>query len=383
MRPSTQRSDAIANVEVVTDRLLRLHAGVALAAVLLALSLFGLVGPAVAQTDPWPADPSQGGGAALGMPPGVSAGDGPPQGAPPQDAPPPAAMPKLPAETEQSIVALVNDDPISAYDVEQRERFLMVTAHEKPGPELKKQAMDQIIDERLQMQEGKKNTVTADEEDVTKIIADMAQRNNMNADGLASALGQMGINIKTLKDRVRAQIVWRDVVRRKFRRDVQIADSDVDKALSAGGESGGAAQATALQLRQVKFEVPSNTDQKAIAQILAEAEALRARFNSCADVAGLAKGVKGASVNTLADQAPTAISQPARTLVMNAKVGQMTPPTLAASAIELYAVCGKREVKGDPKQREETEQKLLQEEMGLRAERLLRDMRQDALIENR
>jgi peptidyl-prolyl cis-trans isomerase SurA len=383
MRPSTQRSDAIANLEVVTDRLLRLHAGVALAALLLALSLFGLVGPAVAQTDPWPADPSQAGGAAPSGPSGMSPSDGPPQGAPPQDAPPPTAMPQLPAETEQSIVALVNDDPISAYDVEQRERFLMVTAHEKPGPELKKQAMDQLIDERLQMQEGKKNTVTADEADVTKIIADMAQRNNMNADGLASALGQMGINIKTLKDRVRAQIVWRDVVRRKFRHDVQIADSDVDKALSAGGESGGAAQATALQLRQVKFEVPSNADQKAIAQILAEAEALRARFNSCADVAGLAKGVKGASVNTLADQAPTAISQPARTLVMNAKVGQMTPPTLAASAIELYAVCGKREVKGDPKQREETEQKLLQEEMGLRAERLLRDMRQDALIENR
>jgi peptidyl-prolyl cis-trans isomerase SurA len=69
--------------------------------------------------------------------------------------------------------------------------------------------------------------------------------------------------------------------------------------------------------------------------------------------------------------------------VMNAKVGQMTPPTLAASTVELYAVCGKREVKGDPKKREETEQKLLQEEMGLRAERLLRDMRQDALIENR
>src|SRR5450755_3504464 len=114
MRPSMQRSDAIAKPAVVTDRLLRLHAGVALAA-LLALCLIclpGLVRPAAAQTDPWPAEPSQGGGAPPGMPPGVSAGDGPPQDAPPQGAPPPDATPQLPAETEQSIVVLVNDDPI-------------------------------------------------------------------------------------------------------------------------------------------------------------------------------------------------------------------------------------------------------------------------------
>ena len=53
------------------------------------------------------------------------------------------------------------------------------------------------------------------------------------------------------------------------------------------------------------------------------------------------------------------------------------------SAIELYAVCGKREIKGDPQQREQTEHKLLQQEMEIRAERLLRDLRQDAFIEYR
>ncbi len=344
-------------------------AGLGLA--VLVLGLLALAHPAVAQMDPWSGDA----GAAPGAPPGAP---------PPNAAPPTPPSLQVPSPTEQSIVVLVNDDPISAYDIEQRERLLVVTAHEKPGPELKKKAIDQLIDERLQIQQGKKLSITADEDDVSRVVSDMAQNNKMTAEALASALGQMGINIKTLKDRVRAQFVWRDVVRRKFRRDVQIGDADVDKALSSpSGEGGGAAEGTALQLRQVKFELPSNADQKAIAQILAEAEALRARFNSCANVNELAKGVKGASVNALADQTPTAIAQPARMLVMNAKVGQMTPPTLSTSTIELYAVCGKREVRGDPKQREETEHKLVQEEMEIRAERLLRDMRQDAFIENR
>ncbi len=344
---------------------------VGLGLAVLVLGLVALAHPAAAQMDPWP-DATQARRPALRrreqrrrkqrMPPSL----------------------QIPSPTEQSIVVLVNDDPISAYDIEQRERLLVVTAHEKPGPELKKKATDQLIDERLQIQQGKKLGITADEDDVSRVIADMAQNNKLTAEGLANALGQMGVNIKTLKDRVRAQFAWRDVVRRKFRRDVQIGDADVDKALSSpSGEGGGAAEGTALQLRQVKFDVPSNADQKAIAQILAEAEALRARFNSCANVNELAKDVKGAKVNALADQAPTAISQPARMLVMNAKVGQMTPPTLSASTVELYAVCGKRGIRGDPKQREETEHKLVQEEMEIRAERLLRDMRQDAFIENR
>ena len=58
---------------------------------------------------------------------------------------------------------------------------------------------------------------------MTKILDGMAEKNNLNVDGLATALGKAGVNIKTLKDRVRAQIVWQDTVGRKFRRDVQIA----------------------------------------------------------------------------------------------------------------------------------------------------------------
>ena len=70
-----------------------------------------------------------------------------------------------------------------------------------------------LIDERLQMQEGRRQGVTADDDDVNKILADMAKKNNLNVDGLATALGKTGVNIKTLKDRIRAQLVWQETVR--------------------------------------------------------------------------------------------------------------------------------------------------------------------------
>jgi peptidyl-prolyl cis-trans isomerase SurA len=287
------------------------------------------------------------------------------------------------AQTEQSIVVLVNDDPISAYDIEQRERFLAITTHEEPSEALKKKATDMLIEERLQMQQTKKLGVTPPEEDVTKVLAGMAEKNNMSPDALAGALGQMGVNIKTLTDRIRAQIAWQGIVRRKFRSDVVIGDVDVDKALAGGGEAGKASEETALQLRQVKFEIPSNADQAAIAKQLAAVEALRAGLQSCANFATLTKGMKGVTVKSLQDQMPTSLAQPTRTLVMNAKVGEMTPPTLSGSVIEAYAVCGRHASKGDPKQREQTEHKLMEDELGIRAEGLMRDIRQEAFIEYR
>ena len=287
------------------------------------------------------------------------------------------------AQAEQSIVVLVNDDPITVYDVEQRQRFLAVTTQEQPSPALKKKATDMLIEERLQIQQAKKLGITPSEEDVTKVLAGMAKNNNMNPEQLGAALGQMGVNIKTLRDRIRAQVVWQDLIRKKFRRDVSIAETDVDKALGSGADAEAPKEETTFQLRQVKYEIPTDADQASIAKQLAAVESVRAKVQSCSNLSPLTKDMKGFKIKTLQDQLPGSLGQPMRTLVMNAKIGQMTPPTLSGSAIEAYAVCGKHATKGDPEKRQQTETKLLEEELGIRAEGLLRDMRQGAFIEYR
>jgi peptidyl-prolyl cis-trans isomerase SurA len=292
---------------------------------------------------------------------------------------------------EVSIKILVNDEPISDYDINQRERFLAITTQQEPSPALKKQASDMLIDERLQFQEGRKVSISPAEEDVTAILGDMAQKNNLSVEGLATALGKAGVNIKTLKDRIRAQLVWQATVQKKFRRDIQIADADVDEALASGAAGGGAAAEggaapaaaaaePALQLRQIKYALPTGADQRVIAGQLAAAESMRARFKSCAD---LANGVQGANVTTLQDYKTASLAQPARLLVTNAKVGQMTPPTITQAAVELYAVCGKRAAAVDSTAREQAQRQLMSQEMGLRSERLLRDVRAEAFIEYR
>ncbi len=279
-----------------------------------------------------------------------------------------------------AIKILVNDEPISDYDIAQRERFLVLTAKPQPGTNTKKEATDMLINERLQFQEGRKIGATPDQEDVNKILSDMAAKNNLDVDGLTTALARAGVNIKTLRDRIGAQLVWQNVVRQKFSREVQIGEADVDRALQDADETG---SESAVRVQQVRLALPSGADQRAVAAKLAEAETLRARFGGCASITNLAQNVQGATVRSLQEQQATALPQPARLLVRNAEVGQMTPPTISRSAVELYAVCGNRAVSSDGSIRETAQRKLMNEEMMIRAERLLRDLRQDAFIEYR
>lgn len=281
---------------------------------------------------------------------------------------------------EVAIKVLVNDDPISDYDITQRERFLSLTTKAKPSPELKKKSTDMLIDERLQLQEGRKLGATPDPEDVNRVLGDMASKNNLDVNGLSSALASAGVNVKTLRDRIGAQLVWQNVVRQKFRREVQVGDIDVDRALE---ESADAEAQSSVRVQQVRLALPSGADPRAVAAKLAEAESLRARFGGCANITNLANGIAGASVKSLQEQQATALPQPARLLVKNAKVGQMTPPTISRAAIELYAICGDRAITSDTSVRETTQRKLMNQEMLIRAEGLLRDLRQDAFIEYR
>lgn len=284
----------------------------------------------------------------------------------------------------QGIVAVVNDEPISRFDVEQRMRFIALTTKQQPSEALKKEALEMLVDERIQMQQGKKLNITVDESEIAKAVGEMAQRNNMDEAKLTAAFAQTGVNIITLKNRIRATMVWQRVVREKFRYEVMVARSSIEReSQSAGAASSGGEGGSQFELHRIRLDVPSNAGDAAVAQRLAEAERLRSSFRSCASISSLVKNVSGASVRNLGSKSASDMAQPARTLLMNAKVGQMTPPNVTGDGIELYAVCGKKAAGGDDGPGKDAAAQKIQNEFQIRAKKLMRDFRQEAFIEYR
>ncbi len=286
------------------------------------------------------------------------------------------------AQSEQSIVALVNDQPITNYDVTQRLRLLTVTTRREATDALRKKVIEDLISERIQLQEATKNSVVIPDDQINEVFSRVAKSNNMTGKQLIASLAQMGVNAKTMKEQIRSRIAWRSVVQRKFRGQVSVNASQIDKAIS-GEEPASGKKETEFQLQRIQLKLPDGSDQRTIAARLVEAGKLRRRFRSCSKIAEVAKLVRKATVKSVGRKSATKMVQPTRAILLSAKEGEMTPPVITSSGIEMYAVCARRSVNRNDEQRKQVRSKLLSQEYNILARRHLRDLRQEAFVEYR
>jgi peptidyl-prolyl cis-trans isomerase SurA len=339
--------------------------------------------------------------------------------------------------SSQSIVALVNDEPITGYEIDERVKLSLLGAadlqqrlqkklkspnindqfkafaikrlkanppkteeeqhariKELQGqfvatirneveaeyrPEARKKALDELIEEHIKLQEAKRLNVVAGTEDVDRIVAGMAERNKMTPKEFAEHVGKMGANIAEMRQRIKTTLSWGDVIRRRFGHQISIAGRDIDRvAATLPGQDD-----VTLQLHRILLPLPAKVEQKDVAQRLSEAERLRARFTDCKGTAGLAASVSGARFDDLGERKPASIPEPTRSLLMSAGDNVMVPATIGEGGIELWAVCARKTVKAEEQKRETAENDLRQKEFEILSKKHLKDLRQDAHIEYR
>jgi peptidyl-prolyl cis-trans isomerase SurA len=153
-----------------------------------------------------------------------------------QPAAPPAA-PTPPPGLYERVVASVNDDVISSYDLEQRMRLLIVVAGIQPTndnlPEIQREALRSLIEERLELQELKhqekeqKFSIIATDADVDDEVANTARSNNTTPAQLMAALAQQGIGAETYRTQLRAEISWQRWIRGRYGSRLTIGDDQI------------------------------------------------------------------------------------------------------------------------------------------------------------
>ena len=203
----------------------------------------------------------------------------------------------------------------------------------------------------------------------------------MTEQQFAEHLKGQGIDARSMKSRLRAQSVWRDVIRRKFGPHGVGDRARGRQGRRVVGSAAGEDQ-TELQLQKITLSTPGKIDQKVMASgsrkprpCGASSAAARACRPSPSAAAG--RQLRGHGLQA----GRHGVAEPTRSLLLSAKDGEMVPGNLAQSGVELYAVCGRRTVKADEQKRQQVQEELTQKEFDVLARRHLRDLRQDAMIE--
>ena len=132
---------------------------------------------------------------------------------------PPAKAPAA-GQSQDEIVVVVNGQPITHRDVEDRGRlFALSTGLPISGDvlnRLRPQITRQLIDERLRMQEIQQRHINVPTEQIAKSIDGIESRNNMPKNALHDRLGQDGVSLTTLIDQIRVQLAWSSVLREQL-----------------------------------------------------------------------------------------------------------------------------------------------------------------------
>ncbi len=141
----------------------------------------------------------------------------------------------VPAQETQRIAAVVNDAAVSYFDVFQRVKLVVVTSGLDGTQEVMQritpQVMRALIDEQLRLQEGERQNITIDEEDIDRAIIAIEQSNQMPLGSFVPFLEQRQISVETLKSRLRSELVWSKLINRRLRRSVSISEEDIDDEL--------------------------------------------------------------------------------------------------------------------------------------------------------
>lgn len=284
----------------------------------------------------------------------------------------------------QRVVVIVNGAPITSYDIEQRGKFMQLTAHKTPA---RQEIIEDLIDEKLKVQYAQRYKLEVPDSDVNSSFAEMGRRMRLTPEQMTQALAQSGVDPGTLKNRIRADIAWQQMVRGRFQASMQVREKDVIEALRKkdgkdGKEASEAAEASVdYVLRPILFLVPTGSPESAFETRRKEAEALRTRFNDCKDGLPFARAVRDTAVRDQIVKSSSELPAPLRKILDDTPVGHLTPPDTTTQGIELFALCSKNATKTDSAAKRQMQNELFAEQFQDKSKRLLLDLRRGAMIE--
>lgn len=291
------------------------------------------------------------------------------------------------AAMQESIAAIVNEDPITKREVQERLKLVMVSSKMPNKPEikarLKPQILDQLIEEQLKIQEARRLDLTVTPEEIQAGIASVAQSNNMSPEDFKEILHKQDVKLRTLKRQVRSQIAWSKVVSSQIRPKVDVNDQDIQAELDRLRENIGKKEFLLAEIYLPFNKGHSRKEIKNLADnIVGQIVEKGAPFPRLAQqFSQSAAAARGGDLGWIQQgQLSTALDEAVRAM----KKGSLSPPIETLSGYHILLLREIREIKEENlPSKEQIKQKIGMDRIERRQRRYLLDLRSAAFIDIR
>lgn len=230
-----------------------------------------------------------------------------------------------------AVKVTVNGTPISDMQIAQRLKLFALE-----GRSGSKAATEELIDEALKLEEAKRLGIAIPDAKVGDAYLSVARGLKVSADKLDQILSQNGVNVETLKERLRATLAWNEVTSMAIMPRVKLSDLELEKQAAAKLN---ASNSFDYILKEVIFVMP-NGKGSASART-AEANRYRQSFAGCDNAVQLSLSYTDAAVIDVGRRHATQMPEAIAKELAGLNVGGITKPRVVETGVSMLAVCSK------------------------------------------
>jgi peptidyl-prolyl cis-trans isomerase SurA len=289
------------------------------------------------------------------------------------------------AQDTLRIVALVNDEAITAIDLGARTQMLIASGQMQNTPEvqqrLRPQVLRALIDERLRQQAANREGIVVSQDRIDERMAQLAQSNNLSLENFRTALAQNGIDPAWIEQQIRTELAWTMLVSRKFRPGIIVTDEDIDNAQRQMRESQGTTQ---YRVAEIFLSIDDPNDTPAVqeaAQRLLEQIKRGANFGAVARQ--FSQSASAGNGGLLGWVGPSDLAPELAAAVETMAPGTVTGPIRSDGGLHIVALVDRRAAQADALTREQISERLVRDRLDLMARGYLRDLRRSAYVDIR
>ena len=304
-----------------------------------------------------------------------------------------ALLPILLAPTDRAsaqetvgIAAVVNNEAISIPDLVARIDIAIVASRLRASEDLRRQLAPQVlrslIDERLKVQEAERLGVTVREAEMANARRSVEQRNGIAAGGLDDFLRSQGLDVATVTDQLRAEILWSKLVRGRLGVAVSVGEGEVDEALARLEANRGRPEYRVAEIFLAVESSEQEGEVRTAATSLYEQLAAGANFAQIASqFSQSATAAVGGDIGwVLEGELPSEIEA----VLVQLEPGSIAPPVRAFDGYTIVSLIDRRTVLSDAPaagpDREAIRQEIGERRLEMLARRYMRDLHRSAFI---
>ena len=144
-----------------------------------------------------------------------------------------------------SIAYRVNEAVITNYDIDQRVKLLRTLGAN--GPNMRQQAIDALIDDRLKQEVATGFGATLDRATLDQAIQTYAEQRNLSSQGLFAKLRRAGVQPESFEEFLSISVIWRNILRSRFGAQANPSEIELNAQLNTFAIS----SASTLQLGEI------------------------------------------------------------------------------------------------------------------------------------